>query len=290
MAPRQWPARPIRCTAVERERGEPSWQTRSTAPMSMPSSSEAVATMARTSPARRRRSASRRTSRSRLPWWASTVSVSSRSRSSLVSRSAIRRVFTKTSVVRCSAMSAAIRLRRSSITSCEATAPSSVPGTSTARSNSRRPGTATISGPSSPGLRNPATSSTGRTVAERPRRCSFRPAARSSRSRVRARWLPRRFPARAWISSTMTVRAVDSACRLRGEVSRRKRDSGVVMRRCGGRRVIRARSAGGVSPVRRAARISGVGAPAAAARRRISASGISRFSRMSALRAFSGET
>ena len=33
------------------ERGEPSWQTRSTSPMSMPSSSDAVATSALSSPA-----------------------------------------------------------------------------------------------------------------------------------------------------------------------------------------------------------------------------------------------
>ena len=36
------------------ERGEPTWQTSSTGPMSMPSSREAVATRARRSPARRR--------------------------------------------------------------------------------------------------------------------------------------------------------------------------------------------------------------------------------------------
>ena len=37
-------------------RGEPIWHTSSTGPMSMPSSSEAVATMARRSPARNRAS------------------------------------------------------------------------------------------------------------------------------------------------------------------------------------------------------------------------------------------
>ena len=36
-------------------RGEPIWHTSSTGPMSMPSSSDAVATSARSSPARRRR-------------------------------------------------------------------------------------------------------------------------------------------------------------------------------------------------------------------------------------------
>ena len=49
-APTQCPARPMRCKATAIERGEPIWQTRSTVPMSMPSSSEAVATTARSSP------------------------------------------------------------------------------------------------------------------------------------------------------------------------------------------------------------------------------------------------
>ena len=40
------PERPTRCRKLAIERGEPSWQTRSTSPMSMPSSSEAVATSA----------------------------------------------------------------------------------------------------------------------------------------------------------------------------------------------------------------------------------------------------
>ena len=40
----------MRCSATAMERGEPIWQTRSTVPMSMPSSSEAVATTARSSP------------------------------------------------------------------------------------------------------------------------------------------------------------------------------------------------------------------------------------------------
>ena len=49
------------------ERGEPSWQTRSTSPMSMPSSSEAVATSAFSAPAFSRCSASSRLSRAMLP-------------------------------------------------------------------------------------------------------------------------------------------------------------------------------------------------------------------------------
>ena len=58
----QWPERPTRCRNVEIERGEAIWQTRSTSPMSMPSSSDAVATSARSSPRLRRCSAARRCS------------------------------------------------------------------------------------------------------------------------------------------------------------------------------------------------------------------------------------
>ena len=48
--PIAWPERPTRCRKVAIERGEPIWQTRLTSPMSMPSSSEAVATSALSSP------------------------------------------------------------------------------------------------------------------------------------------------------------------------------------------------------------------------------------------------
>ena len=44
------PERPTRCRKLAIERGDPSWQTRSTSPMSMPSSSEAVAASAFSSP------------------------------------------------------------------------------------------------------------------------------------------------------------------------------------------------------------------------------------------------
>jgi len=65
-----WPERPTRCSSAAIERVEPSWHTRSTSPMSIPSSSDAVATSARSSPRFRRCSASRRCSRARLPWCA----------------------------------------------------------------------------------------------------------------------------------------------------------------------------------------------------------------------------
>ena len=60
MAPHQCPERPMRCRAMAMARGEPIWQTRSTWPISMPSSSEAVAMRMRHSPCLRRRSDSRR--------------------------------------------------------------------------------------------------------------------------------------------------------------------------------------------------------------------------------------
>ena len=144
--PRRCSARPTRWRKVAMLRGEPSWQTRSTGPTSMPSSSDAVATTARSSPARSRAStvqaalhrqaavvggdACRRRARSRS-WWAT--------------RSAIRRVLTKTSVVRWRLDLVGERARRprraarSSIT-----APSSSSGSSIARSSGRRWPTSTI--------------------------------------------------------------------------------------------------------------------------------------------------
>ena len=50
IAPRQWPERPTRCSATAMARGELIWTTRSTVPISIPSSSEAVATSTLTSP------------------------------------------------------------------------------------------------------------------------------------------------------------------------------------------------------------------------------------------------
>ena len=67
MAPRQWPARPTRCKATAIARGEPILQTRSMAPTSIPSSSEAVATSAFSSPFFSLRSALRRSLRESEP-------------------------------------------------------------------------------------------------------------------------------------------------------------------------------------------------------------------------------
>ena len=72
--------------------GEPSWTTTSTSPTSMPSSSEAVATTARSAPVLSRSSAASRRSRERLPWCAATAPSPSRSASACAARSASRRV------------------------------------------------------------------------------------------------------------------------------------------------------------------------------------------------------
>ncbi len=82
------------------ERVGPSWQTRSTEPISMPSSSEAVATRALSSPRFSRFSASRRSLAERLPWCDVTLSAAQAAAPRwCVTRSASRRVLTKTSVV-----------------------------------------------------------------------------------------------------------------------------------------------------------------------------------------------
>ena len=93
-----------------------------------PSSREAVATRARRSPARSRCSTMRRRAAERLPWWAATwraastsppdaatapSSAPSRRASWWATRSAIFRVLTKTSVVRCPSTCPAMRSRTS---------------------------------------------------------------------------------------------------------------------------------------------------------------------------------
>ena len=96
--------------------------------------------------------------------------------------------------------------------------------------------------------------------------------------------------AKAWISSTMTVRAAASMARLRSAVTSRYSLSGVVIRKFGGFFSIAARSAAAVSPVRTATRMVGAPSPSSAATPAISARGRSRFWWMSTARAFSGET
>ncbi len=77
--------------------------------MSMPSSSDEVATIARSVPAFRASSTSSRCSRASDPWWARTSSSPARSFSRVASRSARRRAFTNTIVDRCARISSSSR-------------------------------------------------------------------------------------------------------------------------------------------------------------------------------------
>ncbi len=118
-SPTWWPARPMRCRPRLTAPGDSTWMTRSTAPMSMPSSSDEVATRPLSSPRFSWSSMKSRRSRLSEPWWAITsswpgsgdVPVASAERftpsrcsslSRVASRSARRRAFTKMMVDRCS--------------------------------------------------------------------------------------------------------------------------------------------------------------------------------------------
>ncbi len=94
------PARPTRCKPADTRFGDWSWITRSTDPMSIPSSSELVATSAGSSPALSARSRPSRRSRASEPWygWASSFPASAFTRAAI--RSACARLLTNTSVVR----------------------------------------------------------------------------------------------------------------------------------------------------------------------------------------------
>ncbi len=299
-----WLARPTRWRNVPIDRGDPIWQTSSTGPTSIPSSSDAVATSARSEPARSRASTSRRRSADRLPWCAATTKGSpspsgpdsSRSASWWATRSASLRVFTKTRVVRCSRTSAAIRSRISPNCPPGATASSSASGSSIATSRPRRCPQSTISGIGRVGptpQSSRATTSSGFWVADSPMRCKRPPSDSTrwaSRSRLRARWLPRLSRASVWTSSTMTVRTLRSIERDEAAVRSRYSDSGVVTRRFGGDFCMARRSAGGVSPVLVATVTSGTGSPSRSASARMPSSGTNRFSCTSAARARSGDT
>ena len=137
--------------------------------------------------------------------------------------------------------------------------------------------------------RKRATSSSGRTVAERPTRWAGLSRSASRRSRLTARWAPRLPPATACTSSTMTVstpRRDSRAC----EVSIRNSDSGVVMRMSGGRVVSLRRSCAVVSPDRTPTSISGsLSSPSRSAAWRMPASGARRLRSTSTPSALSGE-
>ena len=277
-------------------RGEPIRQTRSTTPTSIPSSRDAVATHTLIVPAFSRCSASNRTSIDRLPWCAATFSSPIRSDSRWATRSASRRVFTNTSVVRCSFTSSVIWSRTCAHCSWVAIGPSSKPsGRTTARSMSRLWPVSTMAQPgsdaSSPApVRNRATVSIGFCVADSPMRVTGPSASRQRRSTDSARCEPRLLGTTACSSSRISVCTEARAWRPRSDVSRMNSDSGVVMSTCGGRLACSARSFADVSPVRTPTRISGSGVPRSSASAVISASGSSRLRLMSLASALSGET
>ena len=102
VSPTLWPARPMRCRPAVTDFGDSTCSTRSTAPMSMPSSSDEVATRHGSSPAFSWSSTISRSSRASEPWWARAISSSASSLSRSASRSAPRRLLTNTIVERCS--------------------------------------------------------------------------------------------------------------------------------------------------------------------------------------------
>ena len=69
-----WPARPIRCRPRVTDFGDSTWITRSTAPMSIPSSSEEVATRHGSCPDLSSSSTTCRSSWASEPWWARAIS------------------------------------------------------------------------------------------------------------------------------------------------------------------------------------------------------------------------
>ena len=103
------------------------------------------------------------------------------------------------------------------------------------------------------------------------------------------RWEPRLVGARAWISSMMTVSTFTRVSRT-ADVSMRYSDSGVVMRRSGGRRASACLSFADVSPVRIATTGSLNGTPSRSAASEMPASGARRFFSTSNASARSGET
>ena len=72
-SPTPCPARPMRCSPAVTDFGDSTWSTRSTAPMSMPSSSELVATRQGSSPALSCSSTTSRSSRASEPWCARAI-------------------------------------------------------------------------------------------------------------------------------------------------------------------------------------------------------------------------
>ena len=105
----RWPPRPMRCSPLATDGGASICTTRSMAPMSMPSSSDEVATSARRPPLFRRSSISTRCARAIEPWCDRTSVSPASSLSAPASRSARRRLLTKISVDWCARISSSSR-------------------------------------------------------------------------------------------------------------------------------------------------------------------------------------
>ena len=144
--------------------------------------------------------------------------------------------------------------------------------------------------PSSYPDRNPAISSIGACVAERPTLVRGSPTRACRCSIARDSSTPLLEEHRSWISSMITHSAPSNFSEKRRVDRTSERDSGVVMKMWGGRLTMRCRSAVVVSPLRTATRMSGMVRPSLRAISRISSRGISRFLWMSFARAFRGDT
>ncbi len=259
--------------------------------------------MARRWPRLRPSSMAARFSRATDPWCASASSSPAESLIAAATRSARRRLFTKTRVERCARISSTRRawmLGHELVGSGGASADArlGVPVSTTSRSSLRAPASTIAAGrgrPSEKPASRRATSSSGRCVALSPMRCNGGacPGLRASRrSSDSARWAPRLVETRAWISSTMTVSTEESVSRA-ADVRSKYSDSGVVMSTSAGLRAMRARTEGGVSPVRTSTVGTYTGRPAWPARsacRAIPSSGALRLRSTSAASALSGET
>ncbi len=305
--------------------GASTWTTRSTAPMSMPSSNDDVATTHGSRPDFSSSSTTVRCSRAIDPWCArattgavcvvspdcpiasagkvsSATASSASSLSRAVSFSASRREFANTIVERCSRTRSRIRCSTAGQIDAFCSAPAAEPDTSPVgcpRTDMSSTGTSTRTSmvlavfgcttrTGRPPARNEQTSSTGRTVADSPIRCAGFSSSASSRSSDSARCPPRLVPATACTSSRITVRTPRSDSRA-AEVRIRNNDSGVVTSTSGGVRMNARRSSAGVSPVRMPTAIDGSGSPNRCAACRMPVNGARRLRSTSTASAFNGE-
>ena len=322
ISPTWWPARPMRCSPLATDGGASTWITRSTAPMSMPSSRLEVATTARSRPLFRSSSTSARCSLVTEPWWARASSGSAPV--GLAAGHDVRRAAAADPGLRSptarrralgvnlveprgeslgepaavgehdrTAVCASIRSTMRSSTSGQMELFSEVGHVrhrhlhrEVERLGRRR----RHDGGRRRGCRTGSAPSPRAGAPWPTGRCAARgwPAAASSRSSDSARCAPRLVPATACTSSTMTVCTVASVSRA-AEVSIRNSDSGVVMRMSGGLAISSRRRAGGVSPDRTPTLMSGAGSPRRSAIRAMPVSGVRRFRSTSTASALSGE-